>query len=358
MIRIFVLIATTAIAVAKTNIVTPSSTKSKKYLTMSRFAFRTPLRRSYNKLITKLHDDNLYSTTIQYENQRMAFIRWSPIQRSSRTIAVKTDTTSVNFMDTENQYKIASPLQKNTKQSAIANGFDTRLYHSSPQRNFFNKRKNDNDDKSLVGQAKKIAKKFLPSTWFQSEEERRQIAQQKQMQKEIQTGIQQVFKDAPLPVRMLTNMVGSLFGSVASSLAETVASQQSLIDIVYDQAVQSIQTDSTVQGLLGDSITVGRPFSQSSSSSSINGVTSTRIELAFPVAGRLGNGVGRLSASGGANNPIVDSLVVQVNGRVVDVNIGVTSFNQRIKSDQPNNPHMKDKSNIIDAEIIEKDTKK
>jgi hypothetical protein len=233
----------------------------------------------------------------------------------------------------------------------------TRLYHSSPQRDFFNRNNNPKDDEEpgILGQAKKLAKKFLPSTWFQSEEERRQIVEQKQRQKEIQTGIQQIFKDAPLPIRMVSNMIGPIFGTMMSSLAETAASQQSLIDIVYDQGVQAIRTDPVVQGILGDSITVGRPFSQSSSSSSINGVTSTRIELAFPVSGRLGNGVGRLSASGGANNPIIDRLVVQANGREVDVRVGASSFNQRLKSDIPN---VMDKSNIIDAEIIEKETKK
>lgn len=292
-------------------------------------------------------------------NQRMAFIKLVPYYSNShphiRTLVV--DPLSATIPGIQSRGRLQSPPIFFSKQNDSATG--TRLYHSSPQRNFLgNNKNNQNDeDKSIIGQVKNIAKKFLPSTWFQSDEERRQIAEQKQIQKEIQTGIQQMFKDAPLPIRMVSNMISPIFGSMMSSLAETAASQQSLIDIVYDQAVQSIRTDPSVQGLLGDSITVGRPFSQSSSSSSINGVTSTRIELAFPVAGRLGNGVGRLAASGGSSNPIIETLVVQANGRVIDVNVGTSSFSQQMKVNGTTNPYKRDNSNVIDAEIIEKDTK-
>lgn len=312
-----------------------------------------------NGMVTKLQYQPL--RTLHVRNQQLAFITLTPHQPRTRTGT--SDPIGMMVPGNTNQWQFASPISKNNVTPSVAKS-STQLYHSSPQRNFFgnNNKNNRNDDNetSIIGQAKNIAKKFLPSTWFQSDEERRQLAEQKQMKKEIQTGIQQMFKDAPLPIRMVSNMIGPIFGTMMTSLAETAASQQSMVDVVYDQAVQSIRNDPSIQGILGDAISVGRPFSQSSSSSSINGVTSTRIELAFPVSGRLGNGVGRLSASGGSGNPIIDNLVVQANGRVVDVNVGPASFNQRMKSDSLNNPYGRESNTgIIDAEIIEeKDTKK
>ena len=355
----------TVVFVGARNTATISSLKSgKEWLTVIRSSvFSTKRRGSYDKLISKQHSKSLTTN----ENQRIAFINLKAHPQNIKALPTPVHTDSIGIMisDRKNPNQIVPPTLFTafcSKQSAVPT--ITRLYHSSPQRNFLNNNKNnknndDNEKSGIVRQAKNIAKKFLPSTWFQSDEERRQLAEQKQMQKDIQTGIQQMFKDAPLPIRMVSNIIGPIFGSMMSSLAETAASQQSLMDIVIDQADRAIRNDPVVQGLLGDSITVGRPFSQSSSSSSINGVASTRIELAFPVSGRLGNGVGRLSASGGADNPIIDRLVIQANGREVDVSVGTaSSFNQRMKSDQPNNPYVRDKSNIIDAEIIEKDTKK
>jgi Cytochrome oxidase complex assembly protein 1 len=290
-------------------------------------------------------------------HQRMAFISTSNNENigsdQSKSVTKKDIFFACRAIDTP-----ISRIQYNSFVPTIPTR--TRLYHSSPQRNLFRKddnNKNDNESSSILGQVKKIAQKFLPSTWFRTEEEKREIAEQKRIQSDIQTGIQQIFKDAPLPIRMVSNMIGPIFSSMMSSIAETAASQQSMVDIVYDQAVQSIQTDPAVQMVLGDRITVGRPFSQSSSSSSINGATTIRIELAFPISGRLGEGIGRLVASAsGNNNPIVQTLEVQANGNVIDINTRISSSSQRLKSYAPNSSYKGD-SNIIDAEIIEKDTK-
>jgi hypothetical protein len=246
----------------------------------------------------------------------------------------------------------------------------TRLYHSSPQRNILNNNNNNNkkdDTTSIVGQVKSVAKKFLPSSWFASEDEKRRMAEQKQIQSEVQGSIQQLFRNAPLPIRMASNMIAPLFTSVLSTMAETVASQQGLVDDVYNEAVALIQSDLAVQDVFGTTIQTGRPFSQSSSSSSINGVTTNRIELAFPVVSdRLGiEGIGRLVATGGtgtSTNPTIESLVVQVNNRVINVNPRATFSSQRRTSGSTTttrkwNNNNNDDDNIIDAEIIEKDVR-
>jgi Cytochrome oxidase complex assembly protein 1 len=234
----------------------------------------------------------------------------------------------------------------------------TRLYHSTPQRNFFNKQKKNkpnDDDNSILGQVKSVAKKILPASWFQSDEERRQKNEMKRVEKEIKSEIQQVFKDFPLPIRMLGNMIAPMFSGLMSNLAETAASQQSMVDVVHDQAVRLIQSDASVRQELGDTITVGRPFSQSSSSSSINGVTTSRVELAFAISGPRGEGVGRLQASGSGNqSPTIQFLQVQANGRRIDVNTIASSSPRTSKFSSGHNGD----DNIIDAEIIEKEVKK
>ena len=354
-ISLFALITLTGIAAATSKV--PGKSTLAETLRMNRHRLLV-VSTSSIEMVRKMQYQPLRN--LHVENQRLAFMTLTPHQPRTRTRT--SDPIGTMVPRNNNQWQFASPKSTNKMTLSVAKS-STQLYHSSPQRNFLgnNNKNNRNDDNetSLFGRAKNIAKKFLPSTWFQSDEERRQLAERKQMKKEIQTGIQQIFKDAPLPIRMVSNMIGPIFGTMMTSLAETAASQQSMVDVVYDQAVRSIRNDPSIQEILGDAITVGRPFSQSSSSSSVNGVTSTRMELAFPVSGRLGNGVGRLSASGGSGNPMIDKLVVQVNGMVVDVNIGSASFNQRVESDSRNNRYGRESnSNIIDAEIIEKDTKK
>jgi Cytochrome oxidase complex assembly protein 1 len=251
------------------------------------------------------------------------------------------------------------------KSSISTTSTATRLYHSSPQRNFFRKDDNNNKDtdtsssssRGILGQVKNIAKKVLPSSWFQSDEERRQIVEKKRVQNEITSEIKQIFKDAPLPIRMLTNMIGPVFSGVMSSLAETAASQQSMVDMALDQAARLIQNDVSVQQVLGDTISVGRPFSQSSSSSSINGATTTRVELAFPVSGRRGEGIGRLVASRNGNgDPNIQRLEVQSNERLIVVDTVLSSLSSSNQYSSNIGNHGDD--NIIDAEIIEKDTTK
>lgn len=280
-----------------------------------------------------------------------------PVQRkvsistTSTTTATRTQGSNVPFIpSTTTIMRSINPQQQ------------TRLFHSNSLNNNYNNN-NDNDDSTIVGQIKNVAKRFLPAKWFQSEEERQQMIRQQQVQKEINSSIQQIVKDAPLPIRMLSSMISPMFGSMMSSLAETVSSQQDLVDAVYNNAIQVLQNDPSIRNEFGNNPSIGRPFSQSSSSSSINGISSSRVELAFPISGQYNTGVCRLVAKSGTSsnnnkNPpmMIDLLQVQLNsnGRVIDVN-PVVVVGQRA-SGQYDKSYYND-NNIIDAEIIEKDTK-
>jgi hypothetical protein len=209
---------------------------------------------------------------------------------------------------------------------------------------------NSNDDSGFLGTitkaAKSAAKSILPSSWFQSEKEKQAEIERRRVKNEISSGIKEVFKDAPLPIRMMGSMFGPLVSSAMSTMAESLAEQQKVSEDYILQARQFLQSDVSVTRLLGESIQVGAPFSQSSSSSSINGITSTRIELGFPVQGSNGiSGIAQLSAT----EMGIQRLIVQAQGSQIDVNLSSTPYS-KVRGSGRND-------DIVEAEIIEKDTR-
>jgi hypothetical protein len=209
--------------------------------------------------------------------------------------------------------------------------------------------RNNNDGgflSTITNAAKSAAKSILPSSWFQSEKEKQAAMERKRVQKEVSGGIKEVLKDAPLPIRMMCSMFGPLVSSAMSTMAESLAEQQSVAEDYLSQARQFLQSDESVARLLGDSIQVGTPFSQSSSSSSINGRTSTRIELGFPVQGSRMSGTAQLSAT----EKGIQRIILQAQGRQIDVNLSSTPYD-KLKGSR------RGSDDIIEAEIIEKDTR-
>jgi len=183
----------------------------------------------------------------------------------------------------------------------------------------------------------------LPKKWFGSDEEKAKI----QRRQETKNGIDAMLKDAPLGVRMLGKMVTPL----VSSLAETMADQQRAVGSIIEEAQGYLVGDPAVTGLLGVPISLGAPFSQSSSSSSINGQVQSRVELAMPVSGPNGSGTVRLLAS---QDQIVQ-LQLDALGRTV--NVSLTNSRQSFKgtsSGMGGRSSPKSDPDIIEAEIIEK----
>lgn len=243
-----------------------------------------------------------------------------------------------------------------------------RLYHSSPLRNKNNG--NDTNEEGFLVKAKNALQQLSPTNWFLSDEERRAKAERKRVKAAVKSELQQVLKDAPLPLRMLGGIVGNVLSNLVSNVAQVASSQQDMVDTVYQRAVANIQRDPAVADALGVSggsnaagavVVVGPPYAQSSSSSSINGATTMRIEMSFPVGvgGGGRQGVGRLVASrqGSSNNDenniSFQVLEVQVNGRTIPVS---TTLRGNVQSKKFYGPSSND-SDIIEAEIIEKETK-
>lgn len=225
--------------------------------------------------------------------------------------------------------------------------------HPNSTRLYSSKKSDDNGFLAKIGNA---VKSILPSSWFQSEEEKKAAIQRQRVRDEVSGGITEFLKDAPLPIRMFGKMMSPLMSNVMSSLAETMAEQQETMDSIMSDARKFILNDDAVVKLLGEPISIAAPFSQSSSTTSINGQSQTRIELAFEVSGTRGSGVARLSAT----NAGVQQILLQAMGRTIPVNLssrfsrsnGPTKFSSgrgsRIGEED---------ENIIEAEIIEKDTK-
>jgi hypothetical protein len=223
----------------------------------------------------------------------------------------------------------------------------SRLYGSNlPQR----RDKKDEKDGGVLGAIKNAAKSILPKSWFQSEEEKKQAAIEKRVKDEVSSSITTLLKDFPLPVRMFGSMIAPLFETMASTFQE----QQSIVDKFLSQAEVLIQRNSEIKKALSGTILSGTPFSQSSSTSSINGVTRQQVQVSFPIQGSSsGAAVARLVAT----EQGIQQLTVQLNdGRVIDIDTksgGSSTSSGRFTSSSSSY----DNDGIIEAEIIEKDTK-
>ena len=197
----------------------------------------------------------------------------------------------------------------------------------------------------ITDTVKSAAKSVLPASWFQSEEEKQRAIERKRIQNEVKGSIQEVLKDAPLPVKMLGSMFGPLMSSAMSSMADSLAEQQRTAEDYLSQARLFIQSDEAVTRIIGEPVQVGSPFSQSSSTSSINGKTTKRVELGFPVSGSRGSGVAQLSATEAG----IQRLIVQAQGRQINVRLSArpNKFSGGGNDDD-----------VIEAEIIEKNTRR
>lgn len=170
------------------------------------------------------------------------------------------------------------------------------------------------------------------------------------MKDEMKGGLMEIFKDAPLPIRMLGRAITPIVSNLMSGLAETLAEQQEATQKIMKEAQRYVQNDANVVRLVGEPIQVGTPFSQSLSSTSINGKKASRVTLAFPVTGSMGSGVCRLVATDG----IIEVLEMDAAGRRIAVGKSTSRGGTRPSFKKGSS----EDDNIIEAEIIEKEVKR
>ena len=229
---------------------------------------------------------------------------------------------------------VASPSPHVSDISLIGQrNLQTRLFFS----------KKDDDDwanlkRSAGNLVKKGAEKIKSILPFGKSEEEKQAAMIKREQKEA---LNSMMKDLPFPIRMAGKMIAPLLSNVAEELAEQSRAAQG----VLEEARGRLVNDDALRRELGEPLQVGQPFSQSSSSMSINGKSTTKVQASFQVTGPSGFGVATMDSS---NNEIT-SLVVNVNGR--SMSIGSRSRSVFRQSSSGNRSKDDD---VIEAEIIEK----
>jgi hypothetical protein len=242
------------------------------------------------------------------------------------------------------------------KTTSSKNG-STRLY--SFNRFDDDNNKSNDEGKNKVGFLSKVmnkAKQYLP--FLRTEQEQKAAIEKKRVKSELQSSIQQVLRDAPLPVRAMGNLVGSLLGSAVSELAAVASQQNDLIDRCYGQAVAALAADDAVRAALGSPVQAGPITSQSSSTTSINGRSTTRVQLGFAVYGSRGGGQAQLSMQTTSNDTDpVPTLQVRLNtGQILSVPMdgrrsNSSSASARFSSSPWSN---KDDDTVIEAEIIDK----
>lgn len=225
---------------------------------------------------------------------------------------------------------------------------NTRLYSGSSDRE-------END--SLF---RKMAKKVLPSALVpKSKAEKRRELDRLELQNSLDTGLSTLFKDAPLPIRLVGKLITPLLGS----LVEQVQEQSRSTNQVLDEAREILRSSRRARELLGGGdddtmIDVGPPFSQSSSSSSINGQTSSVVQASFQVSSRTSNGG---TATVVARNGVIETLQLNVGGRSVNIDTfksaganTVYGSGSSISGGSSSSRTKFNKDDIIDAEFVEK----
>ena len=212
-------------------------------------------------------------------------------------------------------------------------------------------RKSNDEDNGIISKVGDAVKSILPTKWFSTKEEKAALTRREEVKENISGGLNEMLKDAPLPLKMMGKIAAPLLSTMASSLAETMADQQRTTAAVLEDARGYLMNDPAVTSLLGDSISVGNPFSQSSSTTNINGQTQSRVELAMPVSGSRGSGVARLVAS----QEEISQLVVEAGGSAINVNLTKQKFAS--SGGGSSYSSSRDDDNIIEAEIIDKETK-
>ena len=137
----------------------------------------------------------------------------------------------------------------------------------------------------------------------------------KKQESALTTGFDALFKDAPLPVKMMAGLMKPLVGSLGAAIQESQADADELLQ----EAQNALRVDGNAAALLGANIQIGSVFSTSSSSSNINGQVRKMVMLQAQCAGTAGSGVVAIRGESDGRAIQVASLQLQAGGQVINV---------------------------------------
>ena len=245
------------------------------------------------------------------------------------------------------------PLRQPSPSSPPLHSHQTRLFSSRRGYDWDPDEDQPKNEKNALAEKVKSlvpdsVKKVLPSKWFWPDDEKRAALERKRRQNEISGALDQSLKDAPLGVRLLGKAAGKIFSKVASGLAESMEEQSRQMEELLQDARSYIVADGMASNLLGDPIAIGAPFSQSSSTSVINGAKTVSVQASFEVSGSRSSGIATMVA----NESGVQRLRLDVAGQSFEVD---TRGGRRIGGGGRGNASKTGpkKGDIIDAEIID-----
>jgi len=130
--------------------------------------------------------------------------------------------------------------------------------------------------------------------------------------------------------------VDQMMERVNNEMKRSMSQEQKSTKALLADARDCLLADPAVRTKIGTSITLGKPFSQSSSKSMVNGVTKSRLQLIIPISGSDGTGRLRLLA----NQDEIVLLEVDVGGRVFGV---------------PLDGRTRRSENVIDADVMDEE---
>lgn len=224
---------------------------------------------------------------------------------------------------------------------AVTNSQQSRLYSSNSKNG------------GILGTLTKVAKSILPKSWTQRDEERKLALKKKEVQNEIAGGLDQMLQSAPLPVRMIGKMIAPLLSSAFSGLASEMGQQQRQLQELLEDAQIYIVADAGARQALGEPIEMQQPFSQATSTTLINGKSSSNIQAAFYVSGSRAQGIVQLTAS----EQGITRLILEVSGRQMEVSLNKSKWSHADKdylhgSDSIGKNRI-NRDDVIDVEFVE-----
>ena len=165
-----------------------------------------------------------------------------------------------------------------------------------------------------------------------------------------------MLKGAPLPIRMMGKMFAPLMSSALSSVASELGQQQRRMQDLLDDAQTYLVADPSARQALGESIRVQQPISQSSSSTNINGKSTSTIQAVFYVVGSQAQGTAQMKA----NQNGISRLVLEVGGRQMEISL-TRGKNASVQDDSSLfgsiGKNRINQNNVIDVEFVEKKEK-
>lgn len=212
-------------------------------------------------------------------------------------------------------------------------------------------------DKSFFEKVGDTVKSVLPFGGGKKGE----LTKKEQAKQDVSSSIDTVLKDAPLGVRMMGKLIKPLVSSMAGNIAQAMEDQSRQMSDLLGDARGLIVQDSRALDNLGEPIEMGSPFSQSSSTMSVNGKTRSSIQASFEVRGSRGSGVATMSATDGQ----IDQLSLNINGRNFSISTSPSSSSwssasvaSEGMSSRGIGKNSRKNDDIIDAEFVDKTVNK